>query len=216
MDCTDELPLPWGAVRHAFPTGRVLPHLQTLALVSAHYVQGLQSREGRPGCMSAWDLRAVARACPALSDLRLQYACTSDDLTPLLQLPSTLTGLELAGSALGDDSAAAVAQLTRLKSLEWNYSPDLTDAGLEHLTALTGLTHLKMFMNEGLSAQLMDDGVALEEGGCSTIALPVPCVRVAPTGTPGPKVGPRAFAMWGGRACCAMLCCAGSMHSAVT
>lgn len=178
--------------------------LRTLTLVSsANYVQVLESREGRPGCMSARDLRAVVRACPALSDLRLHYACASDDLTPLLQLPSTLTGLELAGSALDDDSAAAVAQLTQLKSLDWNFSPDLTDFGLEHLTALTGLTRLEMCIMEGLSVQLMDDGVAVEEGGCGTITLPVTCVYVDPSGnrTPLPKVGQH-------RACCSMqLCC---------
>lgn len=122
--------------------------------------------------MSAEDLRAVMAACPALLYLHLCNAVASSDLTPLLQLPSTVISLTVKGCALNDDSAATIAQLTHLELLNWDYSPDLTDAGLEHLTALRRLKHQNMFSNDGLRPELLDDRLTLEEGGCGTLCVP--------------------------------------------
>ena len=47
----------------------------------------------------------------------------------------------MVGTAFKDSAAVAVAQLTSLQSLDWSDSP-LTTAGLQKLTALTGLTRL--------------------------------------------------------------------------
>jgi hypothetical protein len=213
VESADELPLPWGAVQHAFPAGRVLPHLTQLTLqgILSSVPEPIEGTGGRPGFMSAQHLRDVVAACPGLVELHICNAVASDDLTPLLQLPSSVASLQLAGSALGDGAAAAVARLTQLKSLEWDSSDHLTDAGLEQLTALTGLTHLQMFCNYGLSAQVTDLEGPLEPDDCGsgTITLPEQRVYISDTGSrclPIPQVGPQAD-MWGGRVCLQYVLC---------
>lgn len=58
------------------------------------------------------------------------------DLSALLQLPDSCTSLVVGGAAFSDAAAVTVAQLTQLKDLRWCYSEQLTDTGLEQLTAL--------------------------------------------------------------------------------
>jgi hypothetical protein len=145
VQADNELPLPWGAVQHVFPAGRVLPHLTKLELEGIPLADNpIKSRQGSLGFMSAQDLEAVVAACPALKKLGLCNALESGaGLQALQQLPSTLTSLSVGGC--GDSVAALVAQLTGLKALFWASSPDLTDAGLQHLTALRRLTQLHMY-----------------------------------------------------------------------
>jgi hypothetical protein len=84
VQADNELPLPWGAVQHVFPAGRVLPHLTQLTLEAiCSSGEPLLNRRGRPAFMSAQHLRDVVRACPALVELHICYACASHDLTPL-------------------------------------------------------------------------------------------------------------------------------------
>jgi hypothetical protein len=55
--------------------------------------------------------------------------------------------------AFRDAAAAAVAKLTKLKSLSWYRAPQLTDVGFQRLTALTALTRLYCD-GRGLSEEL--------------------------------------------------------------
>jgi hypothetical protein len=123
----------------------VLPDLKRLLLEGFPLDDHpLRSQQGSLGFMSAQDLEAVVAACPALKKLGLCNALESGaGLQALQQLPSTLTSLSVGGC--GDSVAALVAQLTGLKALFWASSPDLTDAGLQHLTALRRLTQLHMY-----------------------------------------------------------------------
>jgi hypothetical protein len=61
--------------------------------------------------------------------------------------------LIVAGAAFDSAAAKAVAQLKGLQCLEWSDSP-LTDAGLQQLTALTGLTRLRVIRCPNLTVKV--------------------------------------------------------------
>jgi hypothetical protein len=74
----------------------------------------------------------------------------------LLSMQGSLQGLELCGDACDDAAAAVVAQLTRLTSLQFSSSA-VTPVGLEKLTVLKALQHLKLenfVTNNQLAAML--------------------------------------------------------------
>jgi hypothetical protein len=125
-------PLPPAAVQHMFPAGRHLPQLKQLVLECG-------AIRATDGCITTADLQSIVSACPALRHLDISGVLAEGvGLKPLLQLPSTCASLTLSGSAVGDDAAGVVAQLTQLTFLGWSKSP-LTDEGLQLLTALQAL-----------------------------------------------------------------------------
>jgi hypothetical protein len=130
-------PLPCGAVQHMFPAGRQRSQLQQLVL------RGLEESWSEGPYITTADLHSIVSACPALRCLGITGVLAAGaDVSALLQLPSTCASLLLGGSAVGDEAAAEVAQLTQLTALEWSESSSLTDAGLQLLTALQALETL--------------------------------------------------------------------------
>lgn len=91
------------------------------------------------------------QACPNPVSLNIQSTVKPGDISPLLQLPTSCVSLSVGGRAFDDTAAAVVAQPTHLTELKWFSSPGLTDAGLEQLTALTGLHSVNMDGMPGLS-----------------------------------------------------------------
>jgi hypothetical protein len=160
LQSMDELPLPCGAVQHMFPRGRLLPHLTHLSFEAKSSMDewAMWNSDDTAGFMTAAELTSMFAACPALVALYLPNALQTGDLTPLLQLPKSVTLLSVGGAAFVDSAAAVVAQLTQLRNLNWEVSPDLTDAGLQQLTALRGLTRLELFSVPGLSQEVIDVG----------------------------------------------------------
>lgn len=141
--------LPAGALSHMFSAGRQLP----LQYVSFSCVDG--------PCLTGKDLRSLLRGCPKLKSLWLSNCMQSGSSKALLQLPPSLQCLSVCGKAFGDKAAAVVCQLTQLKELEWGCSR-LTDAGLERLTALTGLSRLTFTdcsrLNEQVAPRVPGEG----------------------------------------------------------
>jgi hypothetical protein len=122
-------PLPEGAVRHMFPAHRQQPQLK---FVQLSYVGITEAY-----CIDSADLVSIASCCPALQHLDVN--CTVQpgaDVAGLLKLPHSCTSLKVGGAAFSDAAAATVAQLTQLKHLRWWQAKQLTDTGLQQLTAL--------------------------------------------------------------------------------
>ena len=173
----DKLPLPWGAMEHAFPQGMLLPFLTELCIEgvgSCSEAVGYQDGDGYGfGFMDADGLPAVFAACPALVSLSIRNALEPGDLTPLLHLPASVESIDVGGQAWGDAAAGVLGQLMQLRSISWEGSDGLTDVGLQELTALQRLTWLHVFCAPGLSAELLDDGAHIEDGGSGTLHLKV-------------------------------------------
>jgi hypothetical protein len=175
----DHLPLPWGAMEHAFPQGKLLPFLTELCIEadsSCSEAVGYWDEEQDDygyGFMDADGLPAVFAACPSLVSLSIRNALQPGDLTPLLQLPATVESLAVGGEAWDDAAAGVVRHLMQLRSVFWEGSEGLTDVGLQQLTALQGLTYLQMLLNSGLSAEVLDDGAHAEDGGSGMLHLVV-------------------------------------------
>lgn len=144
VSCDTGTPLPRTVVQHMFPAGKQLQHLRELALFSDDDLE-----DSRPFIATA-ELKGLACACPALSRLCLAHAVEPGDMSGFLQLPASCQGLSVSGAAFNDQAAATICQLTQLTSLGWTFSPDLTEAGLDQLTALKQLQELSLFDNLGL------------------------------------------------------------------
>lgn len=146
-------PLRKGCIQHMFPPGRQLPALQTLCFIANSEL--IYGDGGVVGCMDGQDLESVISACPALGHLNLAGVVgVGSDLSPLLQVPASLTHLVIEGAAFGDDAArSVVSRLTQLHSLRWEACPGLTDEGVQHLTALQRLTYLGV-RDSGVSQSL--------------------------------------------------------------
>jgi hypothetical protein len=124
-------PLVEGAAQHMFPA----PGQQ--GLLRELVINAVASTENASGCIDSADLVSIVSNCSALQHLDIcNTVQPGADLSALLQLPGSCTALLVGGAALGDAAAATVAQLAQLRHLEWFYSRQLTDAGLEQLTAL--------------------------------------------------------------------------------
>jgi len=170
--------LPLGAVEYMFPQGKQLPRLSFLHLYS--YSSGGQPMDDY--CMTATDLRRVVAACPALQNLGVPHALGPDAVPALLDLPESCGTLYIGGGAVDDAAAAVVAQLTQLRLLDVLESPSLSDAGLEQLTALRGLTELHLYIyNSSLSRELVDvvhkhgDGTYSDLHLCTGTQVREPC-----------------------------------------
>jgi hypothetical protein len=143
---------------HIFPPGRQLPVLRQLMFgwdLPAGEDIAAQPEELPPSIFEDLSISRMAASCPALEVLLLPGCLTFDvELGPLAQL-TDLTELLLAGEEIQDVLVAEqVVMLTGLKSLQIHFSPELTDAGVLRLTALTKLQSLFLFdcgISEGLS-----------------------------------------------------------------
>lgn len=159
VGCDEEQPLPVEALRHMFPAGQALPELQELTVCASEMSAG-------PGFITAAELRNVISACPVISSLDITCVLQPGaDVHALLQLPATCRSLAIGGEAFGESAAVVVAQLTQLTRLSWMESHDLSDAGLDRLTALQALEKLLLREMQGLSDGLVpkDDGTMFEE-----------------------------------------------------
>lgn len=106
-------------------------------------------------CVNRQDLAAVAAACPGLRELELLHVLQQGSaLEALLPLQASLTNMHLAGGTADNYAAEAVGQLTGLRKLRWWEAHKLTGAGLQHLTALTGLTELFVYHCRGVGKQV--------------------------------------------------------------
>lgn len=142
-------PLPQGAFQHVMPAGKQLPHLQVLELSYSHIpydecacLKTLKCRNP-PWCIDHKDVCRIAESCPGLRQLKLGQVLKASDGSSLACLPGSLRTLIVAGPAMGQAAAKAVKKLMQLQCLDWSDSP-LTDAGLRQLTALTGLSRLRV------------------------------------------------------------------------
>jgi hypothetical protein len=136
-------PLPCRALRRMLRAGK-LPQLQVLRL-DCKILNQHQAPDRFTGCVRASDLCLLAKRCPALQQLSLLHVVRHTDaywVGIILHLPQSLRALSLAGRALDDAAAKGVAQLTALQDLKLTDSP-VTEAGLQHLTALQRLTRLE-------------------------------------------------------------------------
>jgi hypothetical protein len=139
-------PLPKGAAQHMFPAHRRQLQLRWLAISA-------DSTDTNDWCIDSADLASISSCCPRLQLLDIHGTVQPGaDVSVLLQLPDSCTLLAVGGAAFSDAAAATVAQLAQLKHLGWQDSGQLTDTGLEQLTALD-LRHLSVHKC-GLSAEV--------------------------------------------------------------
>jgi hypothetical protein len=169
-------PVPLGAAEHMFPAGKQLSQLQGVSLSTNAFpkcVDGASSDDEDFPIVEGWlersDLQRIFCSCPALQSLQIigavhdSYQSQGEIQDVLLQLPSSCTSLGIGGDACGDDWAGVVAQLTHLEDLLWDDALDLTDEGVQKLTALTRLTKLHV-TGGGLSEELApEDELCLQQ-----------------------------------------------------
>lgn len=138
-------------VQHMFPPGKWMPQLQVLII---HRKPSWECIEdiGDWWCITTEDLHNILSACQHLTLLDVYGNLQLGEATSLLLLPPTCKSLSLTGPN-DDDAAAVLCQLTQLTSLTWG-PYQLTDAGLEELTALTDLEKLIMRSPNGLREQV--------------------------------------------------------------
>lgn len=148
------MPLPQHALRHMFPAGRQLPLLTELFL---------WGEEQEVAFVWNDDLPFVFTACRALQGLELVNVINTNDscIDSLLQLPQSCSRLAVGGRAFDDQSAATLAALTQLTCLLWRFSPELTNEGLEALTALQRLQLLDVAACQNVSVST-DGSLCLE------------------------------------------------------
>jgi hypothetical protein len=140
--------LPNQALLHMLPPGMQLRNLKRMEL------EGYRSMLHNRANVTGEDIAHIAAACPALDPLHLVHVLADSAAVAALSLlgglapgKPTLTALDVAGAACNDSlslsAAAVVAQLTGLRSLAWDDSPEQL-SGLQLLTALPCLTELKL------------------------------------------------------------------------
>lgn len=169
-------PLPRGAVQHIFPKGQRMLQLHVLNIACENGDDHEVDVTGDGWCLDASDLERIVASCPLLRCFGcLRVVDPKASLDALLKLSFCLSRLFVGGMAFGDAAAATIAQLRKLRSLEylsWEHSPCLSDVGLRQLTALMGVTELLVTHCRGLSADVFKDcGDEVEE----TVALYSTC-----------------------------------------
>lgn len=159
LTATDQQPLPLGAMRRMFPQGRTFLQLRDVSIVMLVEPDNpFAADDAQQWCMDSTDLASFISCCPGLQDLDITGAIKPGaDVSALLQLPTSCTSLNIGGAAFTDTAAPVLAQLTHLKYMSWCNS-DLTDTGLEQLTALTSLTRLLGYGNLEISDELFGAG----------------------------------------------------------
>lgn len=122
-----------------FFAGRQLPHLKQLT------VEVGMDDSHSTWCLRGQDLRKLATCCTALEQLVLNEVVRgAADVSGLVKLPASCTSLMVSGRAFKDAAVPALRQLTQLQALWFHFPAELSDVGLQQLTALTGLTRLVM------------------------------------------------------------------------
>jgi hypothetical protein len=155
---------------HAFPQGKLLLYLTELCIEAAGSCSEAvgywdkDQHEYRHGFMDTDSLPAVFAACPSLVSLSIRNALAPGDLTPLLQLPTSVVTIDVGGEAFDDAAAAVVGQLTQLRNLSWEGSVYVTGMGLQELTALQGLEWLMVLSTPGVFADGLADGAGCAHG----------------------------------------------------
>lgn len=96
IDSNNLSPLPPGAARHMFPTGRQLPLLQRLT------ISPTEIDTDPPGpnewCIDSADIASICKGCPGLRFLDIFGTVRPGaDLSELLQLPQSCTSLLMGG-----------------------------------------------------------------------------------------------------------------------
>lgn len=125
-----------------------LPQLRLLRLVAEPQPSGPPrtyswDHRDKPSCLDGSDMRSIAENCPNLEHLALLGLVGPSVFSGCLQALPRLQTLCVSGAAFKDSVAAAVAQMTSLKALQWS-DGSLTVAGLQRLTVLTALTRLEV------------------------------------------------------------------------
>jgi hypothetical protein len=138
--------LPAQALRHVLPAGHQLPQLRVLRLRGSHMPAATAEAAA---CGDATGICRMAECCPGLQELQLDNVLAEPTAAACLSQLVSLTGLSIAGRVCSDATAAAVAQLTGLRSLCWEHAyyyavAPGTVSGLQQLTALQGLTYLQL------------------------------------------------------------------------
>jgi hypothetical protein len=137
------------ALQDMMPMGHQLSQLQCLKLARCPPVPGTQRLTAGlvEPCCEPFDaaMAHVAQCCPNLCQLDLHQVISSTAVQHLLQLKK-LTALTVSSDAVDDSGAAAVAQMTQLRSLKClacrGDAPGLSFSALQQWTALKGLTSL--------------------------------------------------------------------------
>ena len=141
--------IPAQAMQFILPAGKQLPQLKELIIA------GLADPD-----YGVIDVNRVVSCCPNLEELTLSNVMPPDAPTDgLTALEASFTSLALAGSAFTDSTAAAVAQLSILRDLEWSGAQSsFTNDGLRKFTALRQLTSLCVHDCDHISPVLMPCG----------------------------------------------------------
>lgn len=148
LSAGDVQPLPEGVLQHALPAGKRLLHLQELAIVCEW--DGVNEQPG--WCVDSCDLASNVSCCPNLTQLHIEGIVRGGaDVSPLLQLSSSCRQLQIGGDGFTDAAAPVIARLPHVTDLSWDYSPGLTDVGVEALTAMGALDSLSMSECRGIS-----------------------------------------------------------------
>lgn len=147
LEITEQgMPVERGTLQNVL--ARKLPQLQVLRLVAEPQHTGPRrtyswDHRDKPSCLDGSDMRSIPDNCPGLQHLSLLGVVGPSVFVGCIQSLSCLQELCLSGAAFKDQTAAAVAQISSLRSIQWSDSP-LTIAGMQRLTALTGLTALEV------------------------------------------------------------------------
>jgi len=153
-------PLPRGAVRHIFED-KHLPQLEELTISNIWPDGNELEDDDEEWCLDTSDLVTILMCCRSLTMLCIsRVLCARTDsvsLLPLRLLPFSCLHLTIGGPAVNDAAAADLAHLHQLRRLWIEHVPRLTDAGLNHLTALGDLYELTVFDCSGLSKELVGD-----------------------------------------------------------
>lgn len=142
-------PLPVGVVHKSmFTKGRVMPRLKHLTIATCQDIAPWAHagvHRNKESCIGTQDLTAIFNCCPNLESLDLSDTFDSDaDLSVLLRLPQSCTELSVSQPQPKSDSVPVLRQLTQLKDLDWREYPGLNPLSLQQLTALHGLSCLRV------------------------------------------------------------------------
>lgn len=124
-------------------------------------------------------------ACPSLEQLDLTCVVRRGaDVSALANLPSGLRALSIGGDGFADAAASLLARHTQLRDLNWYESPELTQQGLQQLTALTALNRLEVVWCDSISFRNSDliggqylrlesgDAIGQRRGGMGQVSVP--------------------------------------------
>jgi hypothetical protein len=194
-------PLPLGSVQYMLPPGRKLLALTELVLEAygpgLDAWEGVGGDEEddfseqwdftlsddidtteSSACLAAHDVEAIAACCPNLKRLTLNGVLDSDPYSDdvarsfrAVQRRLQPTHLCLGGPWLTNNTAAVLARMTSLHSLQLHNAPQLAANGLKRLTALQQLRKLRLdFVGHGRDVNFCFEADAEVSTGSSWVA----------------------------------------------